>query len=265
MILSEEKFKDFDGLLVVGDVHGNITEFVNASNYANQNNLFLIQLGDLVDYGHENFECIELMSKRILNRTGLMIIGNHDEKLSRYLKQKSEGNIRVTLGTGLKTTVNEFDSLSHKDQSSFVRLFSMLMDSSHFHYVVNNLIFAHASVHPQMWYTKDLLKRKYRQLAIYGQVDGFKENGFPNRKYDWVNNLDRTKDNLPKFAFFGHDILSNEGPTKIASIQSKGSEIESMAISLDTGSSKGGKLSGCVVKRDNDLNVWLPAEFLSFN
>src|ERR1035437_10638899 len=66
---------------VVGDVHGDADAFA----YAAATDRFLIQLGDLVDYGPDSAEVLRLMFRLIDEGRGLFLLGNHDFKLARKL------------------------------------------------------------------------------------------------------------------------------------------------------------------------------------
>ena len=66
---------------VVGDVHGDAKAFA----YAVATDRFVVQLGDLVDYGPDSATVLELMFRLIDEGRGLFLIGNHDFKLARAL------------------------------------------------------------------------------------------------------------------------------------------------------------------------------------
>ena len=66
-------------LRVVGDVHGDATAFA----YAAATDRFVVQLGDLVDYGPDSARALRIMFDLIDAGRGLFLLGNHDLKLAR--------------------------------------------------------------------------------------------------------------------------------------------------------------------------------------
>ena len=81
---------------VVGDVHGDAVAFA----YAAATDRFVVQLGDLTDYGPENDEALRIMFRLIDQGRGLFLLGNHDLKLARFLAGhpvRSEATLDATL------------------------------------------------------------------------------------------------------------------------------------------------------------------------
>src|SRR5690348_11830871 len=68
-------------LRVVGDVHGDAGAFA----YAAATDRFIVQLGDLTDYGPNGAEALRIMFGLIDQGRGLFLLGNHDFKLARFL------------------------------------------------------------------------------------------------------------------------------------------------------------------------------------
>ena len=66
---------------VVGDVHGDATAFA----YAAATDRFVVQLGDLTDYGPDSATTLRIMFDLIDGGRGLFLLGNHDLKLARAL------------------------------------------------------------------------------------------------------------------------------------------------------------------------------------
>ena len=247
--------KNFDILadknraLVLGDIHGNYDGFARAVDYAAENDLFIVSLGDLVDYGHDNFDCVDLMSALVRRDAAAMVIGNHDLKFYKWLKQRDEGDIRVQVKSGLIATVSEFENMDELTQLIFISYFREIYASARFHYVTRNTMFIHGGAHRVMWDT-DTLNSKGRARATYGQVDGYNEDDYPNRIYDWADEVheDRT-------VFFGHDIRSMEAASVVG--------VNNNVHSMDTGSSKGGKLTGAVIEFDG--TKFIKAEEIAFD
>src|ERR1700736_6105301 len=87
---------DDAALRVVGDVHGDAVAF----GYAAATDRFVVQLGDLTDYGPDNAGALRLMFRLIDEGRGLFLLGNHDLKLARSLAGepvRSEATLDATL------------------------------------------------------------------------------------------------------------------------------------------------------------------------
>src|SRR6476659_10749 len=81
---------------VVGDVHGDAVAF----RYAAATDRFVVQLGDLTDYGPDNAGTLRIMFRMIDEGRGLFLLGNHDLKLARFLAGhpvRNEGTLDATL------------------------------------------------------------------------------------------------------------------------------------------------------------------------
>lgn len=241
--------ENHDRALVLGDVHGNFDAFYAAVVYAARNDLFIVSLGDIIDYGSENFSSIQLMDSLIESDRGAMVIGNHDFKLYKYLKQREEGDIRIQVKRGLIATVAEYDMLSENEQQEFSSRFRNVFEKSRFHYVTKNTMFVHGGGHRNMWDT-DAMNSKLRSRALYGQVYDHDENDYPIRTYGWA---DEVADH--RSVYFGHDIRSTNGITIVGKNEN--------VYSMDTGSSKGGMLSGAVIEYDGTR--FIKTEEMSFD
>src|ERR1700759_2054898 len=80
----------------VGDVHGDAAAF----SYAAATARFVVQLGDLTDYGPDNAGTLRIMFRLIDEGRGLFLLGNHDLKLARFLAGQPVRN-EVTLDATL--------------------------------------------------------------------------------------------------------------------------------------------------------------------
>ena len=101
---SNSRYKKFSGILVIGDVHGQLDSFMSAVEYSKKNDLFFISLGDLVDRGPRPFEVVNEMFNIVEQDRGHFIIGNHDDKFYRYAK----GNkVRLSKDANLLSNLSE--------------------------------------------------------------------------------------------------------------------------------------------------------------
>src|SRR5215471_14969692 len=76
----------FDGIRIIGDVHGDAAAFSVAIAEASARHLFVIQLGDLVDRGPDSVGALRLALDLIDRGRGLFLRANHDDKLRRALR-----------------------------------------------------------------------------------------------------------------------------------------------------------------------------------
>src|ERR1700758_845332 len=81
---------------VGGAVHGDAAAF----SYAAATDRFVVQLGDLTDYGPDNAGALRIMFRLIDEGRGLFLLGNHDLKLARFLAGqpvRNEATLDATL------------------------------------------------------------------------------------------------------------------------------------------------------------------------
>ena len=93
--------RGFAGLRVVGDVHGEAVAFAHAVAGAEAEGLFLLQLGDLTDYGPDSPGVLRLAFGLLDAGQGRFLLGNHDHKLRRALLGE---RLRIA-GEGLGATL----------------------------------------------------------------------------------------------------------------------------------------------------------------
>lgn len=208
---------------VVGDVHGDAKAFA----YAVATDRFVIQLGDLVDYGPDSATSLELMFDLIDQGRGLFLIGNHDFKLARVLSGQ-----HVYMTPILSETLRGLDpTLRRRALAEFRRAPAWLRHGG--------ALFVHGGFHPAMLVAEAPaieLRRPDGPLsrALYGEPTGRTQpDGFPERSLNWV-------DRIPAgmTVYCGHDRRSTDGRPYRRTGMAGGT-----AVFLDTGASKGGHLS----------------------
>jgi hypothetical protein len=221
-------------------------EFKNEIDAALANNEFIISLGDIVDYGPDSVGCVDLMYRLVINGQATMIIGNHERKLEKYILQRRDGNIRVQVSGGLLATVDQMDRLGDKKRELFETRFLALMAHSRHHFRLGSNLFVHGSATNKMWDTITCrLTGIHEQRAVFAQIDEndpFREDGYPNRVYNWI---DEVPDNHT--VYVGHDFLDINNP--VVRVGEMGGKV----VFVDTGSGKErdgvpGKLSSIVIK-----------------
>ena len=208
---------------VVGDVHGDATAF----SYAAATDRFVVQLGDLTDYGPDNAGALRIMFRMIDEGRGLFLLGNHDLKLARFLAGQPVRN-EATLTA---TLAQLDDGLRERVVAEVANAPAWLQR--------NGFVFVHGGFHTAMLETdapEHGLERAHGVFAraLYGEPTGRTQpDGYPERSLRWV-------DRIPAgiTVYCGHDRRSNDGRPYVRRNAAGGS-----AVFLDTGAGKGGHLS----------------------
>ena len=213
-------------LRIIGDVHGDARAFTHAV----ATDRFVIQLGDLVDYGPDSAAVLTTMFALIDAGRGLFLLGNHDLKLAQALHGRAVATAPALLATLaalpaplVPRTLDEIAAAP-----AWLRLGSR--------------VFVHAGFHTAMLEGSPpqpppiaagridgVLAR-----ALYGEPTGRTQtDGFPERSLRWV-------DRIPAgiTVYCGHDQRSRDGRPYVRKGRDGGS-----AVFLDTGAGKGGHLS----------------------
>lgn len=234
----------YDGIRVVGDIHGHSKEFKTVVKDAKDKNLFVLSLGDLADRGPDSPGVLEDMDRLVQDGAGAFIVGNHDDKLYRW----SIGN-KVSVGNGMSKTIEQLDAIPDKyGYKNYLmdRFRNNIEESYLWAYLVlfgNQYLFVHGAYNPGMIgdlaYAsvgpKYTAKKKYgglSSLALYAESSGkTKPNGYPERTYNWT---DKVYSGLT--VFIGHDYVSDD----VILLEN---DLGGKVYMMDTGSGKGGRLS----------------------
>jgi protein phosphatase len=208
---------------VVGDVHGDATAF----SYAAATDRFVVQLGDLTDYGPDNAGALRIMFRIIDEGRGLFLLGNHDLKLARFLAGHPVRNEAT-----LDATLAQLDDALRERIVAEVALAPAWLQR-------DGAVFVHGGFHTAMLNApapEHRLDRAHGVLAraLYGEPTGrIQSDGYPERSLRWV-------DRIPAgiTVYCGHDRRSSDGRPYIRRGVAGGS-----AVFLDTGAGKGGHLS----------------------
>ncbi len=234
-------WRGFAGLRVVADVHGEAEAFRAAIEGALAADMFVLQLGDLTDYGPDSPGVLRLMFRLLDEGRGMFLLGNHDHKLRRALTGQA---VRVQ-AQGLGVTLAQLDAaedgaeLKARVVTEIARAPAWIRDGGR--------VFVHGGFHPGMLHAappESAGAEKASGLvtrAIYGQVTGrMRPDGFPDRVLDWV-------DRIPEgvLVVCGHDRRSTDGRPFVTEGMLGG-----RCIFLDCGAGKGGHLAWL------DLPAW---------
>lgn len=208
---------------VVGDVHGDAAAFAYAANTER----FIVQLGDLTDYGPDSAGALALMFRIIDEGRGLFLLGNHDHKLGRLLAGRP-----VRPDQHLHATLAELDAaMRDRAGQEISRAPAWLR--------FGDSLFVHGGFHTEMLVQPPpaiALERATGAVAraLFGEPTGrTRPDGYPERSLRWV---DRIPAGLTVYC--GHDRRSQTGRPFI-----KTGMLGGTAVFLDTGAGKGGHLS----------------------
>lgn len=210
-------------LRVVGDVHGEAGAFA----YAAETDRFLVQLGDLVDYGPDSAGALRIMFDLIDREQGLFLLGNHDLKLARLLLGQ-----HVRVNPQLLVTRDQLDGTLRARVVAEAERAPLWLRSG-------NRLFVHAGFHTDMLNGPAPRMPLGRALginarALFGEPTGhMQEDGFPERSLRWVNRIPPGMT-----VYVGHDRRSYDGRPLEQRSRTGG-----RAVFMDTGAGKGGHLS----------------------
>jgi len=227
-------WRGFAGLRVVGDVHGDAGAFAHAVAGARAEGMFVLQLGDLTDYGPDSPSVLRMMFALLDEGEGLFLLGNHDHKLRRALLGARVGVAADGLGRTLAQLEAAPDgaALAARAIEEIARAPAWLRDRDRF--------FVHAGYHDAMLHAPpppDAGARKAEGAvtrALYGQVTGrTRADGYPERVHHWV---ERVPAGLTVYC--GHDRRSVDGRPYAAHGAAGG-----VVVFMDTGAGKGGHLA----------------------
>lgn len=163
---------------IIGDLHGcagELRRLLGRLGYGRDGHpqgRTAIFLGDLTDRGPRSLECCEIVCDMLEAGQALAVIGNHDDKLIRWLEGR-----KVVIGRGLETTHAE---LSRTDQSYRQRL-QRCLERLASHYVLDGgrLVVAHAGLKEQY---HGRVSDRVRRFCLYGDITGeLDDHGLPVR------------------------------------------------------------------------------------
>jgi protein phosphatase len=212
------------GVRVVGDVHGDARAFAMAA----ETDRFVVQLGDLTDYGPDNAGVLEIMLRLLAGGNGLFLLGNHDHKLARALAGR-----QVRMNSELSETLAQLDDgLRARAAAAIARAPAWILWGG-------KILFVHGGFHSAMLdgppppmpegQATGVMAR-----ALYGEPTGRTQaDGYPERSIRWV---DRIPEGITVYC--GHDRRSSDGRPYVRRGREGGT-----AVFLDTGAGKGGHLS----------------------
>lgn len=227
-----------DKMFVVGDVHGQITMLNQILENWNPNEEQLLFLGDLADRGENSKATLEIAKHLVDTHDAIVIKGNHDEMLEKFLENPAEhvmlyymngGGRTVNSLLGREAKQNDFQENVSEIKEQYPWLLSFLQ-SLPLYYEWGNYLFVHAGV--------NLKKDNWRDSSNQDFV--WIREGF----YDQPNTTDKT-------IIFGHTVTAtlHHSMTNF-DIWESGDGL----IGLDGGAVYGGKMHALVVSKEKILN-----------
>jgi protein phosphatase len=241
-------------LLAVGDVHGNFVAMERAVDFATTNNLHIVWLGDVIDYGPHNLRCLRLAYDTVRTGEASMIWGNHERKIDKWVESDCGHTFHGRLSDSNLITIREITSLNDARQARFCAAWTALRGWSYNHIVADHWMFTHGAALPEMWNNHEHRQRgNSSNVAFFGQIDNQNPNhadGYPNRIWDWVHEIPENHT-----VVVGHDWLDRVNNCYTLKSNPRGGR----AIVVDCGSSKGGRLGA--VQIDRTINEFLPVYF----
>lgn len=175
---------------IIGDIHGCAEELsqllIKLVAKSGGEKSKVVFLGDLTDRGPHNLAVLQIVMKMVKDEKAYAVLGNHDDKLRRYLRDVVGGvEPRVKVSHGLEKTIEELKAAGRPTMERVYQFLSSLpmrlfLDN-------NNLLCVHASA-PEK--SHDWSEKKARAFSLYGVTTGKTlPNGFPER-LDWAKEYD---------------------------------------------------------------------------
>ncbi len=216
---------------IIGDVHGcydELRQLLGKLGYQRRGNTWAhpdrriaVFVGDLADRGPNNVNVWRLVMNMVEAGNALFVVGNHDNKLMRWLMGRP-----VRAGKGLLSTMSEIDALPKIEQVAFrERLLAMLRAAPSYLQLDNGrLVVSHAGIRDEMI---GKLDRHIAAFCLYGDVAGFEKDGMPIRR-DWASER-AAQPNRPLIVY-GHVVVDKP-------------EMVNDTVDVDTGCCYGGTLT----------------------
>ncbi len=175
----------------------------------------VVFVGDITDRGPRNVDCLRLVAGMCADGAARCVMGNHDFKLSRWLRGR-----RVQIAHGLELTVAELGRTSEAFRGRMAAFLDTLR--SHYWLAGGELVVAHAGLKEEM---HGRGSAAVREFSMYGETTGeTDEHGLPVR-LEWARDYRGRAE-----VVFGHTPAAE-------------AEWLNRTICIDTGCAVGGRLT----------------------
>lgn len=247
--------KNYQGITVVGDLHGEKEKLVNVVDWASRNNNFIVFLGDIVNYGPNSIECVEIIYELIIRNKALLVLGNHERKLFKYMNNES-----VFFNEACKKTLEKIFFMREKERKSWCMKFNTLINNGKIFFRYKNAYFCHGGFTNNLINYNDDLEinsNRIKNICMFGDPDIFKEKNYHKKNFSnilksqWLTNL---PENI--LVFLGHRTVDDKYPFVF------NSKNNTKVYFIDTGSGKGGTLTSVDLRITSEdvvfknFNLW---------
>lgn len=235
-------------LLVVGDVHGDFASMSQVVQMAQQEERTIVWLGDIIDYGSHNLKCVRLAYDTVISNKAVMIWGNHERKIGRWIAHSWGQNYRGRISDANLCTIREIERLNGERRQRFLAAWTALENQSQQCWRSNNWLFTHGAANQHMWHMcrEHRLNNPEGELAFFGQTDRSnptRADGYPNRIWDWVDSVPPNHN-----VVVGHDWVDRQNNLIVIKTNSQGGTV----YCIDAGNSKGGRLAALAIDTQNN-------------
>lgn len=237
-----ERLAKYSGIILISDIHAVKEKLRAAINIAERRNLYMIFLGDVVDYGGNSRYAVENVYQLLINGKCELILGNHDKRILKWINAQRRG-FKIPLSDANMTTVREIENLSYTEKLKFFHTYKLMVSLSRTHLFFDNVRIVHAAYSPEMEKYRDdrYLPYPLEQFALVGDFD---KKHMKNTHY-WINDIppDLT-------VFVAHEVVNK--PKKLI-VGKKGGK----CYMIDMGCGKNGFLQLCHLQKKENGN-WEP-------
>jgi predicted kinase/diadenosine tetraphosphatase ApaH/serine/threonine PP2A family protein phosphatase len=221
---------------IIGDVHGCYDELAALferlgyvwrkaeQDVAHPDGRLPVFVGDLADRGPASIPVLALVERMARHGAALVVQGNHDNKLMRWLMGR-----RVQVKHGLATTVAELEALPQEEQAALRPQLITLLQNAPGYLLLDEgrLVVTHAGIRDEMighW------SRAIQAFCLYGDVAGTDhETGLPTRR-DWAASRSEEQVANRPLIVYGHNVVEDAREVR-------------HTLNIDTGCVFGGRLT----------------------
>ncbi|HEU5368957.1 MAG TPA: AAA family ATPase [Ktedonobacterales bacterium] len=220
---------------MIGDVHGCYDELralfaglgyqwqETVQSYIHPDGRLPVFVGDLTDRGPASLAVLKLVERMVSSDHALLVQGNHDNKLLRWLIGR-----KVQVWHGLAMTIAELEALPQEEQETLRPRFIDLLQNAPGYLILDGgrLVITHAGIQDEMvgrW------NRAIQAFCLYGDVVSINQGNMPLRR-NWAALRSEAQATHGPLIVYGHDVVE---------------EVHEFhrTINIDTGCVFGGRLS----------------------